>query len=142
MSKSKNYAEVYRALRPAAVVLCVVIPSLAFLVVNLCSYLDSVSQNSEPFQSEALFYVIVGLFVAAIIAIPIVAWIIKGRRNKKKEKSEREIAEIFIQQALMKYLSQFPDKNKQEFLNYLSQCPEVKRQEILLDIWKKYGNIH
>lgn len=139
MAKYKFSREEFRVMQRVTLFLFVICPIFVFLMLGLFFYLDSVSQNSEPFKSESLFYIIVGLFVAVSIVIPIIAWIIKARRNKKKEKREQELAEIFIQQALMKYLSQFPDKNKQEFLNYLAQCPEEKRQEILLKILREYG---
>ena len=95
--------------------------------------------RNESVNSELLFYLIVGVFAAIVIIVPIVAWRIQVNRDKRKAKTEEEIFKVFTQQALTKYLSQFPDKNKQEFLNYLAQCPEEKRQEILLKILREYG---
>ena len=93
----------------------------------------------ESVNSELIFYLIVGIFVAIVIGVPIVVWRVQVNRDKKKAKAEKEIFKAFTQQALTKYLSQFPEKNRQEFLNYLAQCPEEKRQEILLKILREYG---
>ena len=93
----------------------------------------------ESGNSEMIFYLIAGSFAAIVIGVPLIAWRVQVNRNKKKAKAEKEIFKAFTQQTLTKYLSQFPEKNRQEFLNYLAQCPEEKRQEILLKILREYG---
>lgn len=112
MSKSKDYAEVYRALRPVTLFVFVLCPIIYCMIIGL------------------------GFFCTSVIIIPIAALIIKARKDKKRKGTE--INEALIRQALMTYLNKLSDRDKQEFLNYLAQCPEAKKQEILLKILQEY----
>lgn len=65
--------------------------------------------------------------------------LVRKKIKQQNEEEEKRRMEESAQRVLMKYLSQFPEKNRQEFFNYLKQCPALKRQEMLQKILYKYG---